>query len=542
MKCAKNTCLSVIIILIAWATTANTTNAQLSYSRNSIYQYVTKLQSLDPEGKPKTITAYLWIPPNSKKVKGALVMSQNVLEQWLAESGAIRKACADNNLAILWSCRGFFNSKPGMDATNIANIHSLLNDFANITGYPEVARVPWLPIGHSMTNLMVHQLVDSIPSHLIAAISIKGGPGFIHNKSVPILCTAGDFMEWKQREHELLKPHDSIPNYTSILQERAKMNEPLSYFFDPGTGHFDCSEHLTNLIAAYIDGAAKARLSDENDTILKPVNIENGWIAGLPLPNAKPCSAKQLKDAVGEERKNPWFFDKALTVAAQKLCDVDWKRKAQIPTYVNEDGTPAAFSKRNIVWPIPYTTGNDGVTFTLPTTQLSSLPDSFKNAGTPIGHSDIKPKVSVICGNATCVKDNVFRILPGRSFTDKSTTYFIIRQEGNKEYRTSVQPGQLVVDANTKGMEQKITFDSIPDATKKTKIISLHATATSGMPVGFYVKAGPAIIKDGKLIVTDIPIGSKLPIKVIVCAYQWGRFKEPAIQTAAQVERSFWVR
>jgi len=475
-------------------------------------------------------------------VKGILVMSQNVLEQWLAEHAAIRKACTDNDLAILWSCRGFFNSKAGMAATNIANIHSLLNDFANITGYTEVARVPWLPIGHSMTNLLVHQLVDSVPNHLIAAIYMKCGPGFINNKSVPVLCTAGDFMEWNQRQHELLKPHDSIPHYTSILQERAKLNEPLSFLFDPGTGHFDCSEQLTKLIARYIDGAAKARLSDDNDSILKPIDVEKGWVIGLPFPNTKAYSAKQLKDAVGEERNNPWFFDKELAVAAHQLCKVDWKRKAQIPTYVNEDGTPAAFSKRNIVWPIPYTTEADGVTFTLPTTELSSLPDSFKNAGTPIGHSTVKPEVTVICGNATHVKDNVFRLVPGRSYTDKSTTYFIIRQEGNKEYRTSVQPGQLVVDANIKGMAQQITFDSIPDATVKTKFIPLHATATSNMPVGFYVKAGPAIIKDGQLVITDIPFRSNLPIKVTVGAYQWGRTIEPAIQTAVQIERSFWLR
>jgi len=46
-------------------------------------------------------------------------------------------------------------------------------------------------------------------------------------------------------------------------------------------------------------------------------------------------------------------------------------------------------------------------------------------------------------------------------------------------------------------------------------------------------------VQGKRLVFTPIPPGSKLSLTVTVAAWQWGRTAEPAIQTAAIVERSF---
>ncbi|MEI8086672.1 MAG: hypothetical protein WCG93_10705, partial [Paludibacter sp.] len=86
-----------------------------------------------------------------------------------------------------------------------------------------------------------------------------------------------------------------------------------------------------------------------------------------------------------------------------------------------------------------------------------------------------------------------------------------------------------------------ISFEKIPDIAAGTKSVPLVATSDAGLPVYFYVVAGPAIIENGKLIFTKIPPKSKLPIEVTVAAWQWGRATEPKIKMAEIVKQKFFI-
>jgi hypothetical protein len=504
------------------------------------YQFMTTLTIKDANESSKLITSYLWIPPSCKKVRGIVILSQNVLEQWLAEHVAFRAACVKSNLAILWSCTSFFvDGKKSYAERNVANLQQMLTDLANISGYAEVSRVPWLPIGHSGTNNMVRQLMNMKPGHILAAITMKGGPGFGDNSAIPVMCSAGEYMEWNQSKEDLIHPIKSVPNYISVLKERKEKEDPLSYFFDPNTGHFDCSETLTQCVADFVVAASKARLSEKNDTLLNPIDLNSGWIAGLPLPGAEHIVPKPFKDAVGEERNCPWYFNKAAAVTAEHMASINWNRKTQIAGFAFPDGKPAGFTK-GIVWPIPFNTEDDGVTFTLNTTLLKAIPDTFMFGGTKIGHGKMSPKVILLCGNAKHVSGNTFRITPERSYKN-SATYFLVKQEGDEKYHGSVEPGQLVIQSNDTGESQQLSFDSIPPIKLSNKNIFLHAVSSSGMPVSFFVKSGPVTIHGNQLSVNKIPPRTKFPIIVTIIAYQWGSSKSPAIKTAKQVERSFQI-
>ena len=105
-----------------------------------------------------------------------------------------------------------------------------------------------------------------------------------------------------------------------------------------------------------------------------------------------------------------------------------------------------------------------------------------------------------------------------------------------------VQPaGVSVKEANSEGTPQKITFDPIPDVKAGTESITLKAVSDSGLPVRFFVDAGPAVIQGDKLLFTKIPANAKLPLTVTVGAWQFGRWAEPKIKRADIMKQSFNV-
>ena len=52
---------------------------------------------------------------------------------------------------------------------------------------------------------------------------------------------------------------------------------------------------------------------------------------------------------------------------------------------------------------------------------------------------------------------------------------------------------------------------------------------------------GPAEIEGNTLKLTPIPPRAKMPVKVTITAYQWGRSIEPLVQSAEPVERTFLI-
>ena len=113
---------------------------------------------------------------------------------------------------------------------------------------------------------------------------------------------------------------------------------------------------------------------------------------------------------------------------------------------------------------------------------------------------------------------------------------------GDGQYRHAVQPGQLLIPQNlAKGKPQTIAFPKIENQKADAKTIKLEATSDSGLPVDYYVVAGPAEVEGDTLKLTPVPVRSKRPVKVTVTAYQWGRTIEPLYQTAQPIEQSFTI-
>ena len=82
---------------------------------------------------------------------------------------------------------------------------------------------------------------------------------------------------------------------------------------------------------------------------------------------------------------------------------------------------------------------------------------------------------------------------------------------------------------------------TFPDHKAGIRSLTLGATADSGLPVDYYVVAGPAEVSGRTPQFYRIPVCSRYPLKVTVFAYQWGRPVEPLVQSAQPVERTFML-
>jgi hypothetical protein len=526
-------------LLLAPALTAAT--APLRSPENQIFQWsVTTTNLAWPEESRNTSSVYLWIPENCTKLRGLLILGANVPEHMLVGHPAIREVCTTNNLGIIWAVPTFWNFRKelkGRDETQVAFLEHLLADLAEKSGYPEVATVPWLPIGESGHLLMVCGLINERPDRCIAGICVKN-PHEPQNKTIPLLWTLGTAQEWGQMKKDIRQSWLDAGAYPDWMSLRVENSWPLSLVVEFGTGHFYCSNAMVEYFAAYIDAATKARLPADGSPQLKPVDLNDGVLAHLPLSGQTDLAVIPYATASPEQRRRPWFFNESLAAAAQKLSQADPAAAPQLVGVEAGEGCRTEPYALNSVTRL-FVKG-DGI-FTVRPSLLDRIPDGFVAAGEPLAKAEGQPVSEWICGPYAPDGPDRFRISPDRTWTGRGPVYLIVKHEGDKLFRRTVQPVHVTIEKNDSGVPQTITFNTIDDAPSHVRTIALSAVSDAGLPVSFFVNHGPAIIEGSKLHLTPVPPGAKFPVEVSVTAWQWGRASDPPIQTAAPVTKTFFI-
>ena len=545
---------------------AQTPAAPTPSPENIVFQYMASktftLPKLDtppdvPVGnlfKPQNSTAYLWIPPACKQVRGIVVFGDNVPEQWLAGHPAIRQVCTEVGLAIVFTSPSFrladINATDKRILTdaqkakyNIGFLQEILNELAAKSGYAELSTAPWLPIGESMSLQIVTQLTQFAPERAIAGIWVQDD--FCHQATttVPMLGIQGTAADWGFQNFDLFERWHQMA--TEAMQRNVSKRTSLpgwpgSQLIEAGSAHFSCTETMIQLIAQYIRSASKARLSVDGTPALQTVDLNSGYVAGLPVPGNVPVKPKPYSECTPAERNLPWYFDREFAQAAYDMANVNWNAQTQVPVFRDDTGKIVPFNKAGITDLKPAVEA-DGITFTVKATYLDKVPDDFKiNAGKPLTHGAGTPLVEWVKGPAIPIGNNRFQVALDRS-SGGGDAQPVLRtlSPADANYHLSIRPAQLVIPANRTGKPQTIAFDPIPDQPATAKEITLHATSDAGLPVRFFVRVGPAVIHGDKLVMTPIPAKSKMPIAVTVVAWQFGRAAEPAIQKAATVEHTF---
>lgn len=538
--------------LFAKSSATRNSPEEMRSPENQVFQFMQSgTCSAWADSTKRNATIYLWIPENCKKVRGLLVMGANVPEHILVGDPSIRKVCADNDLAIAWSVPSilYFSKKLPREKHKeeypvIAGfLQQLLDGLALSSGYKEIATVPWLPIGESGHLEMVDALIESNPNRCMAGIFVKNNHLPPVNREVPTLVAYGTAQEWSQDKSDIrTKWNDVTKSYEATIKNRKDFpNWAFSYVIDGASGHFDCSDRLTKYFARYIDFVAKARLSDDGSAQLKPLNLDKGFLADLPVPGHENYKVSAFTQNPQDARGLPWYFDKASAEEAQAIAAINWKAETQMVGVMNAKNDSLLAYKFNGIQNInALQMESDGITFTINSKKLDQIPSSFVAAGEKIAISSSEAIVEWGCGQFAPLGNNKFRIALDRTWPN-GADYFIIRQKGTAIIRDIVVPIGFDIKKvrNTEGKTQKISFNPIADVKVGTKSIDLLAKSDAGLAVGFYVVAGPAIIKDGKLIFTQIPPRSHFPIAVTVAAWQWGTNNEPKVKMAEIVKQTF---
>jgi hypothetical protein len=519
-----------------------------SHARAQVWQWSVVVDSVISNETHENPVAFLWIPPNCKQVRGVVVGQHNMLEEGILEHPDFRKALAAIDFAEVWITPGLdlvfnFNKSAG------ENFTAMMKKLGKQSGYNELEFVPVIPIGHSAAASYPWNFAAWNPERTLAVLSVHGdAPLTNHTGSgqpnprwgnrnidgIPGLMVMGEYEWGDNRLAPLLSYRQQHPM------------APLSFLADAGHGHFDYSDMLVNYLALFITKAAKARLPlvmPLNKPVkLKTVNPKNGWLAERWHHDTIPqYPAAPYNKYAGDPAQALWYFDKEMVAATETYYAKARGKKDEYIGFI-QNGIPLGYNPKTLArtnaqfMPEP-----DGVTF-----HLNAFYADASRQNPVVNHADAKISLTRICGPVIKIDDSTFSVRFYRmGFNSPKRTgdmWLIAASKGDAKYKSTVQQINLhIPQFNQEGEEQSINFPKINDIVSNIKAVRLNATSDKGMPVYYYVKEGPAEIKDNQLIITKIPPRSKYPVKVTVAAWQYGRSIEPKIKSATPVFMTFYI-
>jgi hypothetical protein len=530
----------IFILFLLLGPTLQAAKAQSNNAaKNAVYQYAVNVGSKQ---------AYLWIPPKSKQVKGIIISFANLLERNWLEDPIIRKTAAKNNLAIILIELSTDGITPDLTPSGKQAFLKMLADFANQSGYPEIAFAPFIPIDHSVHGVFTWNLPNWLPERTIAAIPVKtfALPPQLGFGGIPICYLIGETDEWppikdgRPWSRDFIWP---IIRHSAVQLRTANENNLVSVITDAGGGHLDWSNRLSKFMALFIDKACQYRLPENAPTNalvkLKVIKPASGWLTdtgGLARDKFKPARYQQYQ---GDLKTACWFFDKEIADAAVAFTGERTSHQKQMLTFI-QNGQQIPITKQGFV-ALQFLPEHDGISFKLQGDFLSTVPNEFIGAGTPLGHADGDITYRVITGPGVQISPGKFRVEFNRS-SPGGDIWIQEEHPGNRVYKRAVQPAQMKLPAKlTAGKPQHISFPIIIDQHAGVKQIRLSANTDTGLPVRYYVISGPAYVQGNILHFTPIPVKSRYPVKVTITAYQWGRITEPLDQTAEPVTQSFYI-
>lgn len=512
---------------------------------------VEEVVSPETQGAPR---AYLWIPPNCQKLRGVVLGQHNMEEEPILEHPGFRKALAELDFAAVW-----ITPPLGMDLQADAvlgtRFEGVLSALGTASGYTELGTVPVVPVGHSAAASFPWSFAAWKPERTLAAISISGqwpyvtGPGLPKLSAdalngVPGLVTLGEY-EWAaDRAGDGLK------------QRREHPRLPLTFLAEPGGGHFDVSTIKVEFLAFYLQKAAQYRLPHRDGQPLVPLDpSREGWLVERwRRDQPRKTAAGSVGQYGGDAGQAFWCFDQETAQRIEAFGHNHDNKKAQLVGYEQAGVTAGQDKNTHQQVTLPFSPEPDGITFKLRGTFLDRVPDGRPvkwtqlPAAAEIGHASSGGPVVIqrICGPVTQLDAETFQVAFGRLGFDNSRRsgeiWLLASHPGDREYKRAVQQALLKIPVrNTAGVAQRISFAPVPNQKSATISVPLVATSDSGEKVRFYVREGPAWVEGDTLHLTPLPPRAKLPVKVTVVAWQWGRSIEPKLQSAEPVERTFEV-
>src|SRR3954451_22881419 len=151
--------------LLAWAAAPlPVRGAEAAAIAPAVFQYTVPAAA----GKAQPSEAFLWVPPDTRRVRGVVMAGMTLMEREFVKDPQIRRACADQQLAVVFL-------KCGLGAVDVQKV---LDDLAAASGYDELSGAPLLFVGHSAGGPQAKALAVKMADRCIGLVQYRGGvPG-----------------------------------------------------------------------------------------------------------------------------------------------------------------------------------------------------------------------------------------------------------------------------------------------------------------------------------------------------------------------------
>lgn len=511
------------------------------------WQWSVRLKGFISKETDKEPIAFLWIPSDCKQLRAVVMGKHNMSEETLFEKPGFRQALAEMGMGMIWITPGIDQQWDVTKGTQKV-FEQMMTDLAEVSGYAELKNVPVVPLGHSAMATYPWNFAAWNPERTLAIISLHGdaprtnltGYGrenleWGRNRNIdgiPGLMIEGEYEWWEARVNPALAFRMMYPGSC------------VSFLCDAGRGHFDVADETADYIALFLKKAAMLRLPEEmpidGKVGLKPINPVDGWLAERWHPDQKKrAKAAPYAKYKGDSHDAFWYFDQEMAMLTEGRYAETRGKKEQYLSFLQNGKLSRYDENLHVRIQTKFTPEEDGITFHLKAVHTDSL-----HADLSEEHADNMPVISRICGPVEIVNDTTFKVAFYRMGMDNprrtGSICLLASSPGDRKYKSAVQ--QLSLDIpyrNTEGKRQHILFPGLPDVKQGTNTLPLDAVTDCGFPVSYYIKEGPAEIKENKVVFTAIPPRAKYPVKVTVVAWQYGIAGK--VQTAEPVERSFYI-
>jgi hypothetical protein len=343
---------------------------------NAIFQYFAP--SSAPDARPLA-GAYLWLPPEAAVIRAVMVGIHNGLPLPILQHPAVRAVCRRHGIAQILLTPHGSEIGPVMlkdlafditDPVRTAIFDSYLARLAELSGHPELASAPLVPLAHSAYASFPFDVAMRDPARCLALLPIKAGLPDIyafygatgkaaspdpsrHLGSAPILFLQSASQEtvgWSayprttgpSRAYRQDRPGHDGSTY-------APRNELFGVHWDMMSGHFDLLPRNYEFVASWLDAVASARLPASPGQLLRGLRRRDGWLinpavpAAGPLPAACPVPAPYA-DYTGDRAAAHWFPTRELAEAQFALHRDEPRREVELFTFLDAAGQPLSLA------------------------------------------------------------------------------------------------------------------------------------------------------------------------------------------------------
>ena len=396
------------LLAIGWEFPAKGISPQIT-DTNSIYQYFLPSDASRDRGN---LGMYLWIPPNTPKIRTVMVAMHNGLPINILQSAPVREVCRKHGIAQIlitpWakdigSVMMKDNTYDVTDPSRTAIYDDYIKRLADLSGHPELTNAPIVPLGHSAFCGFPFEAAIRNPSQCLATIPIKAGLPDVYTyfgtggkalhpdpsmglTNVPILFVTSASQEtvsWSAYPHgygtylrAYRNDHDTNPGTTYEPH-----NELFSGCWEMTSGHFDMSPRNYQFVADWLDAIASVRLPEKAGEPLKTVTLKDGWLmspkipASGELPKDYPMPAPYL-EYKGHRNEALWFPNETLARNQFDLGVSEPRKKIEMFSFLDPTNQPISLAM-GLMAPMtnPASLLHDDGLLTLTTHHLTTPPE-----------------------------------------------------------------------------------------------------------------------------------------------------------------------